>query len=111
MSFEPYDGRTFRAGFDLRKMVIGKLAAIVCLNALERKSWGEELGGMFKEVYGCLRVPAWIDTFVLNARGAIDDVILVTTALPVLHIHLPYLTWSIYPITASIDGFHFLTQP
>ena len=74
-------------------MVICKLSPIVGLYTPECEGWCKELGGVFKEIYGRLRIPARVDAFVLNPGSAVYDVVLVAAPFPVLYVHL--LSWRV----------------
>ena len=89
-------------------MVIRELSAIVGLDASEGKGWSEELSGALEEIYRVGRVHAWIDTFVLNPRRTVDDVVLVAFVLPLLNVHLPNFAWVVLAVAEPSRFAHSL---
>ena len=89
-------------------MVICKLSPIVGLYTTECEGWCKELGGVFKEIYGRLRIPARVDAFVLNPGSAVYDVVLVAAPFPVLYVHLSDFSRIVFTIAELAGLAHFL---
>src|SRR5882672_11751983 len=108
MDFQPHLRWTACFGLHLREMVVAKFSAIVGLDTGKRKGWLKEPRGVLQEVNRGLGVPARIDALVLNPGSAVNEVVLVTLAFPVLDVHLAYFTWVILSVTKPSTGADFL---
>lgn len=93
----------------LGKLVIDKFCTIVGLDALEREGWFKEANSMLEKVDSVSWINARVQAFVFNPRCTVDDVVLVSSTLPVLNIQLTDLARGIDIVThASLGALTFL---
>ena len=67
-----HSGQGVRLG--LGQLVVDKLQAVVGLDGSELEGWRKEAGGMLEEIHRVAWIDAWIQAFVLEPGGTVDNV-------------------------------------